>query len=119
MNAARMSLKEKYVKLLNMQYLEGEGGYFVEIYRANDQRIEVHDESTMVLKQQTASDDTKQDGRVKQRDLYTTIYYLIEKIGPPHSNLSDHIHFFHDGAPVKYYWLDTKNKKIRKCYFRT
>jgi len=115
MNVARMSLKEKYVKLLNMQYLEGEGGYFVEIYRANDQRIEVHDESTMVLKQQTASDDTKQDGRVKQRDLYTTIYYLIEKIGPPHSNLSDHIHFFHDGAPVKYYWLDTKNKKLESA----
>jgi len=115
MNAARMSLKEKYVKLLNMQYLEGEGGYFVEIYRANDQRIEVHDESAMVLKQQTASDDTKQDGRVKQRDRYTTIYYLIEKIGPPHSNLSDHIHFFHDGAPVKYYWLDTKNKKLESA----
>ena len=58
MDVAAMSLKEKYVKLLNMQYLEGEGGYFVEIYRANDQKVEVHDRNTMVLKKQIGSDDT-------------------------------------------------------------
>jgi len=115
MNVAGMSLKEKYVKLLNMQYLEGEGGYFVEIYRANDKKIEVRDENTFVLKKHVASDGTKPDGRVKQRDLYTTIYYLMEKVDPPNSNKSDHIHFYHDGAPVKYYWLNMKSKKMESA----
>ena len=92
-----------------MQYLEGEGGYFVEIYRSTDQKLEVRDGKPMLLNQ---SDDRKKDEHVKQRDLYTTIYYLMEKTNAPCVNKSDHIHFYHEGSPVKYYWLDMDTKKL-------
>ena len=106
-----MSIKEKYLKQLNMQYLEGEGGYYIETHRAKDQRLEIRDEDAMVL-QHAVSDDSRKDLQATRRDLYTTIYYLMERCTPPVLNKSDHVHFYHDGSPIKYYWLDMKNKKL-------
>ena len=106
-----MSLKDKYVKKFNMQYLEGEGGYFVELYRASDQKLEIHEGKHAVMKAAVTSDEKKADA-VRCRDLYTTIYYLMEKTNAPHVNKSDHVHFFHDGGAVKYYWLDMECKQL-------
>ena len=39
----------------------------------------------------------------------------MEKTDPPNSNKSDHVHFCHDGAPVKYNWLHMKSKKMESA----
>lgn len=107
---SEMAMVEKYVRKLGMQYLEGEGGYFAEIYRAEDQKLEIrHATSTMCPTEAIPHD--KKDG-ISHRHLYTTIYYLMEKRNAPCTNKSDHIHFFHDGCPIKYYWLDMENRKL-------
>ena len=109
-----MSFKDKYVELLNMQRIGGDGGYLVETYRAKDQRLEIDVDKTIMV-QQTKSDDTRKDGTARHRNLYTTIYYLMDKASAPRVNKSDNIHFYHDGSPVKYYWLDMKNKILEQA----
>ena len=36
----------------------------------------------------------------------------MEKTTTPHLNKSDAVHFFHDGCPVRYYWLDMDSRKL-------
>ena len=94
-----------------MQYLEGEGGYFKAIYKSVDQQVELRNKLPLERGQSVLA-DTKKDENVKQRALYTTIYYLMEKANSPCINKSDIIIFYHEGCPVKYYWLDMETKKL-------
>ncbi len=63
-----------------------EGGYFAETYRAALQ--------------------VKTDRPGKSRSLLTSIYYMLTDDNPIlyfHANLSDAIHYFHAGDPIRYF----------------
>ena len=104
-------MNQDFISQLNLQPLEGEGGYFVEVYRARDKKVDISDRKLTTL-QQGESLYAKNDNSGAKRDLYTTIYYLMDKTNAPHVNKSDHIHFYHYGGPIKYYWLDMEGKKL-------
>ena len=110
-----MSLKDRYAKLLNLQYLEGEGGYFRAIYRPKDRRIALRDGGEMTLEKGVPNKSDENEKGVKYRDLFSTIYYLMEKVNPPVVNISAHIHFYHDGCPVKYYWIEEGSKELKEA----
>ena len=110
-----MSLKEDYIKSLKMEYLAGEGGYFCETYRAIKQQVLVDGNRCYKLSRTLSQNDTVvkvEQGESVNRDLYTTIYYLIENTNEPHVNKSDIIHFFHDGCSVKYSWIMLKTGQL-------
>eukprot|EP00794_Sanderia_malayensis_P012691 gene12691-13993_t len=117
-SASFKSRKEYYIKALNMEYLDGEGGFFREIYRSLNRDVLVENSTTFKLmkKMRKLSQDefgipscpppTGKEGEGEHRELYTTIYFLMEKVNEPHVNKSDIIHFYHDGCPIHYFWID-------------
>ncbi|MGT2772037.1 cupin domain-containing protein [Streptococcus marimammalium] len=70
---------QKWVKLLDME-AHPEGGYFCEVERSKD-KIQI-------------------DG--KERTLFTSIYFLLEKENPSHFHrlTADEIWYYHDGQPL-------------------
>ena len=104
------------MKMFNMQYLEGEGGYFCETYRADNQVV-IDKGNVMRLSKQGPKSTTEvgYEEVGKQRDLYTTIYYLMEKTNAPCVNKSDIIHFFHDGCPVQYCWINMETGDLKEA----
>eukprot|EP00112_Aurelia_sp_Birch-Aquarium-sp1_P013694 Seg2919.1 transcript_id=Seg2919.1/GoldUCD/mRNA.D3Y31 product="putative protein" protein_id=Seg2919.1/GoldUCD/D3Y31 len=94
-----------------------EAGFFCKVYRADNQVI-TDNGNTMLMSKQgpkstTCEVEKGEDG--KRRDLYTTIYYLMEKTNAPCVNKSDIIHFFHDGCPVKYCWINMDTGELKEA----
>ena len=88
--------KEDLLKHLHLQ-AHPEGGYYFETFR-----------SSIVM-------DTERAGG--QRDLLTSIYYLLTDDRPVdhfHINKSDIVHYFHGGSPVTYLLIPPRGPSVLK-----